>query len=68
MKVHFDEEADAVFLHLDEKNKVVESQEVEEGVILDFDAKGEVIGVEILNVKDRVGLDQLKQLSFKIAN
>ena len=68
MKVHFDEEADAVFLHLDEKNKVVESQEVEEGVILDFDSKGKVIGIEILNVKDRVGLDQLKQLSFKIAN
>ena len=54
------EEADAVFLHLDEKNKVVEFQEVEEGVILDFDFKGKVIGIEILNVKDRVGLDSVK--------
>lgn len=68
MKVHFDEEADAVFLKLDATSKVIESQEVEEGVILDFDSNGKVIGIEILNVKDRISIEELKELSFKIAN
>ena len=68
MKVHFDEKSDAVFIKLDESAQVIESQEVEKGVILDFDANGKVIGVEILKVKDRIGLDQLTELRFKVAN
>ena len=67
MKVHFDEKSDAVFIRLDDSKKIIDSQEVESGVILDFDSDGKVIGIEILKVKDRISLEQLKELKFQIA-
>lgn len=67
MKIYFDEESDAVFIRLNESKEITDSCEVEKGVVLDFDNKGEVIGIEILNVKQRIPLDQLKELKFKIA-
>ena len=68
MKVHFDQDADAVFIRLDEDKKIIESKEVEKGVILDFDENDEVIGIEILKVKNRIGMEQLKELKFQLAN
>jgi uncharacterized protein YuzE len=35
MKVHFDEKADALYLRLDD-SKIIESQEVQPGIVLDF--------------------------------
>ncbi len=66
MRVHFDEEADAVYLRLDE-SQVVESEEVEPGVVLDFNQSEQVVGVEILRVKERVPLASLKQIQFEVA-
>lgn len=66
MKVHFDEQADAVYLRLD-PSQVVESEEVEPGIILDYNEKNQVVGVEILHVKDRVPLAHHKQIQFEIA-
>jgi len=50
MRVHFDEKADAIYLRLDE-SRIVESEEVHPGIVLDFDEHDEVVGVEILRVK-----------------
>lgn len=66
MKVHFDEKADAIYLRLDE-SKIIESQEVQPGIILDFNEDDQVVGVEILRVKHRVPLANLKQMQFEIA-
>lgn len=67
MKVEFDEKSDAVFIRLDASKKIAESCEVEKGVVLDFDNNGNVIGIEILNVKQRIPISQLKELKFQIA-
>ncbi len=45
--------------------EVVESEEVEPGVILDFNADGKVVGVEMLNLSERVPLEILKTLQFE---
>jgi uncharacterized protein YuzE len=45
---------------------VVESEEVEPGIILDFDAEGRVVGIETLNLSSRVTLVQLRILQFEI--
>ena len=66
MKVHFDEKADAIYLRLDE-SKIVESEEVRPGIVLDFNEHDQVVGIEILKVKDRVPLANLKQLLFEVA-
>ena len=66
MKVHYDEKSDALYLRLDDSD-IVESEEVAAGVILDFNDKNQVIGVEILNVKDRIAEKNLKEISFQVA-
>ena len=66
MRVHFDEEADAVYLLLDE-SQIVESEEVQPGIVLDFNQSDQVVGVEILRVKERVPLANLKQIQFEVA-
>ena len=66
MKVHFDENADAVYLRLDD-SKIIDSEEVKPGIILDFNENDQVVGVEMLYVKGRVPLSNLKQLQFEVA-
>jgi uncharacterized protein YuzE len=66
MKVHCDEKADAVYLRLDESN-IIESEEVQPGIILDFNENNQVVGVEILKVKNRVPLANLKEMKFEVA-
>jgi uncharacterized protein YuzE len=66
MRVHFDEEADAVYWRLDDST-IVESEEVQPGVILDYNEDNQVVGVEILNVTQRVPLASLKQMRFEVA-
>jgi uncharacterized protein YuzE len=53
MKMHYDQATDALYLRLDE-SKIVESEEVQPGIVLDFNESQQVVGVEILRVKERV--------------
>lgn len=66
VRVYFDEDADAVYLRLDE-SPIAESEEVRPGVVLDFNQANDVVGVEILKVKDRVPLASLKQIHFAVS-
>ena len=52
MKMHYDEKSDALYLRLDE-SKIIESEEVLPGIVLDLDANNQIVGVEILRVKER---------------
>ncbi len=66
MKLKVDRESDALYFRLDDTD-IVESEEVQPGVILDFDARGQVVGVEILQISARVNPDGLKVLQFETA-
>ena len=66
MKVRYDADADAVYFRLGD-DTIVNSDQVQPGVILDFDAAGQVIGVEILGVKDRVPETALTKMDFEVA-
>jgi len=50
MRIRYDEKVDALYLRLDD-SKVVESEEVKPGIVLDFNAKKKVVGIEVLNLK-----------------
>ena len=65
MKVSFDEKSDAIHIRFDE-SKIIESEEVKPGVILDFDEENNVVGIEILRVRDRIPLTDLKKMQFEI--
>ncbi len=66
MKVRFDENADALYLRLDD-SRIVESEEVQPGIVLDFNERNQVVGIEILRVKERVPLANLRQMQFEVA-
>ena len=53
MRLRIDKDADALYLRLDAA-KVIESEQVAPGVIVDFDSKNRVVGLEVLNVSQRV--------------
>ena len=44
MKLIMDKGSDAVYFRLDESS-IIESEEVEPGIILDFNSNGKVVGV-----------------------
>lgn len=66
MRLKVDKENDALYLRLDEA-AIVESEEVQPGVILDFDAAGRVVGIEILNLSVRVAPERLRVLQIETA-
>ena len=66
MKMQYDEKADALYLRLDD-SKIVESEEVRPGIVLDFNSNKEVVGIELLGVKRRVPAADPKQLKFELA-
>jgi uncharacterized protein YuzE len=66
MKITIDKEADTLYFRLDE-HKIVESEEVRPGVILDFDENDAVVGVEFLNVSSRATKEDLSNMQFLFA-
>ncbi len=64
MRLRIDKESDTLYLRLDE-SKVVESEEVRPGVILDFDSEGRVVGVEFLGISSRATWEELSSLQFQ---
>lgn len=66
MKLKIDEKADALYLKLDD-SKIVESEEVSPGVVLDYNEKNQVVGVEILHLSTRTPTLNVHELQFQTA-
>jgi len=64
MRLHVDGEADALYLRLDD-SRIVESEEVSPGVVLDFNEHNQVVGVEMLNLSKRARGLNLRELQFQ---
>ncbi len=66
MKLKLDRTNDALYLRLDE-TAIIESEEVEPGVVLDFDKQGRVVGIEILDLSSRTDPDKLRIFQLETA-
>ena len=53
MRMHFDGKAGALYLRLDD-SAIIESEEVQPGIILDFNSENQVVGIEVLDLKRRI--------------
>ena len=60
MKVNYYPETDSLYIDLSEKPSV-EGKEISEGVVLDYDAEGNLSGIDIDNASEKV---QLKELTL----
>jgi uncharacterized protein YuzE len=61
MKLSYYPETDSLYIDLSEKASV-ESKEISEGVVLDYDAEGKLVGIDIDNASTKV---QLKELNLR---
>jgi uncharacterized protein YuzE len=66
MRIKVDKENDTLYFRLDE-NRIVESEEVQPGVILDYDENDQVVGVEFLGISSRASQEELSSIQFQTA-
>ncbi len=64
MRLKIDKESDALYFRLDE-SAIVESEEVQPGVILDYNAEGKVVGIEMLALSLRANPEQFNVLQYE---
>lgn len=64
MKIEYDPEADALYIHLREV-LVADNVDIEEGVTVDLDAQGHIVGVEILDASLRFSKEELGKVSIE---
>lgn len=62
IKFEYDRDADAAYLRI-RRGKVIESEEIQPGLIVDLDANDQVVGVEILRFARRFGRETKKLAS-----
>ncbi len=66
MKIRVDRENDALYFRLDE-SRIVESEEIQPGVIFDYDENDKVVGVEFLSISSRASVKELTSIQFQTA-
>ncbi|MBI4684108.1 MAG: DUF2283 domain-containing protein [Nitrospirae bacterium] len=62
MKIEYDKEVDALYIRIQEK-KVSHTREIEEGINIDLDSEGRIIGLEIIGATERYSLEDIFNLS-----
>jgi uncharacterized protein YuzE len=58
MKLAYYPETDSLYIDLSEKTSV-ESTEISEGIVLDYDDEGKLVGIDIDNASSKVKLKEL---------
>lgn len=58
MKLNYHPETDSLYIDLSEQPSA-ESREISEGVVLDYDANGNLVGIDIDNASSKVELKEL---------
>ena len=58
MKLNYYRGTDSLYIDLSEHTSV-ESRELSEGIVVDYDAAGSIVGIDIDNASHKVELDRL---------
>lgn len=67
MKLHYDPTTDALYLRLADA-KVIESEEVRPGVVLDYDDQNRVVAIEMRNVQKQFPDADIRRLQLELAS
>ena len=66
MKFHYYAETDSLYIDLSEKTSI-DSREVAPGVVLDFDAEGQLVGIDIDRASRIVNLSRLEAEALPVS-
>ena len=64
MRLKVDKKNDALYFRLDE-SPIIDSQEIQPGIILDYDSNNQVVGIEILGISKRTDQENFKSILFE---
>ena len=64
MKVKYDKKVDILYINFSEE-KIFESDEDKPGIILDYDEKGNIVGIEVINASLKI--PQPMKFEYEIA-
>ena len=62
MKLHYYPETDSLYIDLNSRPSA-DSREVADGLVIDFDAKGDVVGIDIDHASQKLDLNTLETVS-----
>lgn len=64
MKIEYDKIADAMYIYL-KKAKVYKTVKMQDRLIVDVDRKGNVVGIEVLDISSQVPKKSIKGLQME---
>jgi len=66
MKLNYYPDTDSLYIDLSEKTSA-DSVEISEGVVVDYDLEGNIVGIDIDNASKKIALNQLliRKLPFE---
>ena len=66
MKLNYYPETDSLYIEMSSRSSI-ESMEISEGIVIDYDEKGKVVGIDIDNASHKLELTELilSKLPFK---
>ncbi len=67
MKISYNREENAAYFTLTKNRKIVNSAQVKDGIILDFDKNKKVIGLEIISPSNCLSTKEIKDALSKLA-
>jgi uncharacterized protein YuzE len=65
MKISFDPIHDVLYLKFSEE-KIVDTIEVDGGVLIDYGDKGQMVGIEIIDASSLINANPLQEIIIKI--
>jgi uncharacterized protein YuzE len=66
MKLHYDQETDSLYIDLNSRPSA-DSREIQDGVVVDVDAKGKIVGIDIQHASEVLDLAPLETDSLPAA-
>lgn len=64
MKIEYSKDVDALYIRLREA-KIADSMDIEEGVTVDLDDDGHIVGIEVLDAGEKLELSDLVNISIE---
>lgn len=59
MRLNYDATTDSLYIHLSEERPAVDANEVADGVVLDYDADGVLVGIDIQHASKKADIHRL---------
>ena len=64
MRIKYDKETDVVYIQFS-NSQITESDEEKPGIILDYDAEGGIVGIEVLNASTK--MEKANSVVYEVA-